>query len=169
MNAGPIIDLFLGAPDGRNMGMTGQCFGIRFFFFYRFYLFIHERYRERKAETEAEGRRRLQARSLMWDSILRPLDHAQSQGQVLNHWATQASQDSYGRNPTIFIFCFKFILHIVAWEDEFSESLVKHCSIAVAQSTSENLLYLFLNFEKVFIFHVINFVSFFHSRLLGFV
>ena len=44
------------------------------FFFLRFYLFIHERHRERGRDT-GRGRSRLHAGSLTWDSILGLQDH----------------------------------------------------------------------------------------------
>ena len=58
-----------------------------FYFFLRFYLFIHERHREsesererereREAETQAEGEADcIHAGSPMWDSIPGPWDHA---------------------------------------------------------------------------------------------
>ena len=39
----------------------------------------------------AEGEAGSNAGSLMWDSIPGPQDHALSQRQVLNHWATRES------------------------------------------------------------------------------
>ena len=54
-----------------------------------FYLFIHERNREKGRDSR--GRSRLHAGSLMWHSILGLWDHALSQRQTLNHKATQAS------------------------------------------------------------------------------
>lgn len=49
---------------------------ISFFFFLRFYLFIHERHREkREAETQAEGEAGSTG-SPMWDSIPGLQDHA---------------------------------------------------------------------------------------------
>ena len=59
----------------------------------RFNLFIHERHTERGRDT-GRGRSRPHAGSLMWDSIPGPHDHALSQRQVLNRWATQASQQN---------------------------------------------------------------------------
>ena len=59
-------------------------------FFKRFYLFIHDRERERGRDT-GRGRSRLHATSLMQDSIPEPQDHALGQRQTLNHWATQGS------------------------------------------------------------------------------
>ena len=44
------------------------------FFFLRFYLFIHERHRERGRDT-GRGRSRLHAGSLTWDSIPGRQDH----------------------------------------------------------------------------------------------
>ena len=60
------------------------------FFFLIFYLFIHERYRERGRDT-GRGRIRLPEGSPMWDSIPGLWDHDLSQGQTLNCSATQAS------------------------------------------------------------------------------
>ena len=69
------------------------------------YLFIDtERERERGRDT-GRGRSRLHSRILMWDSIPGLWDHALSQKQTLNHWATKMSQSglfssgSFGRNP----------------------------------------------------------------------
>ena len=66
-----------------------------YFFFLRFYLFfnlfIHERHRKRGRDT-GRGRSRLPEGSLMWDLVLQPWDHHLCQKQILNHWATQASQ-----------------------------------------------------------------------------
>ena len=62
------------------------------FFFLRFYLFIHERHRERKRGRDTgKGKSRLPAGSLMWDPIPGPRDHNLSWRQMLNHWATQGS------------------------------------------------------------------------------
>ena len=47
-----------------------------------------------KSLVLSEGRSRLHARSLMWDSIPEPRDHALSWRLTLNHWATQVSQCS---------------------------------------------------------------------------
>ena len=58
-------------------------------FFKRFYLFIHERHTERGRDI-GRGRSRLHTGSQMWDSILGFRDHALSQRQTLNRWATQA-------------------------------------------------------------------------------
>ena len=55
-----------------------------FFFFLRFYLFIHERHRVRGRDT-GRGRSRLPAGSPMWDSIPGPWDDALSRRQTLNH------------------------------------------------------------------------------------
>ena len=50
-------------------------------FFKRFYLFIHEKQRERVRDTDiGRGRSRLHAGSLTWDSILGLQDHALGQG-----------------------------------------------------------------------------------------
>ena len=48
----------------------GNCLSLSygFVFFLRFYLFIHERHRERGRDT-GRGRSRLHAGSLMWDSV----------------------------------------------------------------------------------------------------
>ena len=54
-------------------------------------LFIHERHTERGRDI-GRGRSRLPAGSLMWDSIPGLQGHALSWRQMLNHWATQASQ-----------------------------------------------------------------------------
>ena len=61
------------------------------FFKKRFYLFIHERHKERGKDT-GRGRSRLHAGSPMWDSIPGLWDHNLSWRQMLNCWATQASQ-----------------------------------------------------------------------------
>ena len=53
-------------------------------FFLRFYLFIHERPREKSRDT-GRGRSRLHAGSPMWDSIPGPHDHDLSHRQMLNH------------------------------------------------------------------------------------
>ena len=60
------------------------------FFLKIFYLFIHERHRERARDT-GRGRSRLYSGSPMWDSILGLQDHALGRKQALNHWATQVS------------------------------------------------------------------------------
>ena len=58
-------------------------------------LFVNERNGERDRGGDIGWERnRLHAGSPMWDSILGPQDHAQSQRQKLNPWATQASQVS---------------------------------------------------------------------------
>ena len=49
---------------------------------------------ESKAETEAEGEAGSLQESSMWDSIPGLRDHALSQRQKLNYWATQASLSS---------------------------------------------------------------------------
>uniref|UniRef100_A0A8C0MV96 Serine/threonine-protein kinase OSR1 n=1 Tax=Canis lupus familiaris TaxID=9615 RepID=A0A8C0MV96_CANLF len=54
-----------------------------FFFFLRFYLFIHERHRERGRDIGRE-RSRIHAGSPMWNSIPGLQDHALSQRQTLN-------------------------------------------------------------------------------------
>ena len=59
-----------------------------FYFLKRFYLFIHERHRERGRDT-GRGRSRLPVGSPMRDSIPGPKDHALSRSQTLNHGATQ--------------------------------------------------------------------------------
>ena len=56
-----------------------------------FYLFIHERHNRERGRETGRGRSRLHAWSLMRDSIPELLDHALSQKQTLNHWATQVS------------------------------------------------------------------------------
>ena len=50
------------------------------FFFLRFYLFIHERHRNRGRDIR-RGRSRLPAGNLMWDSIPGPQDHTQAEGR----------------------------------------------------------------------------------------
>ena len=60
------------------------------------------RHREGEAET-GRRRSRLHAGSPTWDSIPGFQDHTLSQRQMLNHWATQASQ------PKLF---FKFEFHL---------------------------------------------------------
>ena len=67
------------------------CILVQCFFFKDFRLFIHERHTERSRDI-VRRRSRLLTGSLMWDSILGPQDHALSQRQMLNHWATQASR-----------------------------------------------------------------------------
>lgn len=61
-------------------------------FFLRSHLFIHERHTERGRDT-GRRRSRLHVRILMQDSIPGPRDHALSQRQKLNHWATQVPQE----------------------------------------------------------------------------
>ena len=62
-----------------------RCFFLSFSFSFslRFYLFIYERHKERGRDIGRE-RSRLQAGSLMWDSILGLWDHALTQRQMLN-------------------------------------------------------------------------------------
>ena len=57
-----------------------------------FNLFIHERHAERGRDV-GRGRNRLHAGSPMLDSIPWLRDHALSQRQTLNCWATQASHE----------------------------------------------------------------------------
>ena len=65
---------------------------IYLFIFKRFYLFIHERHREKeRGRDTGRGRSRLHAGSPMWDSILGLQDHTLGWRQVLNRWATQGS------------------------------------------------------------------------------
>ena len=66
---------------------------LSFFFLLRFYLLINERHRERGRDIGRE-RSRLHAGPPMWDLIPGFQDHALSLRQMLNHWATQASQIS---------------------------------------------------------------------------
>ena len=49
------------------------------------YLFIHERHREREAETQAKGETGSVWGAPVWDSIPVPQDHDLSQRQTLNH------------------------------------------------------------------------------------
>ena len=67
-----------------------------FIFFLRFYLFIHERHRKRGRDT-GRGRNRLHVGSRTRDLIPGLKDQALGWRQVLNHWATQASQ------PTLYL------------------------------------------------------------------
>ena len=60
--------------------------------FFKIYLFIPERHRERDRDL-GQGRSRLHAGSPTWDSIPGPRGHTLSQG--LNHWATQESLISF--------------------------------------------------------------------------
>ena len=50
--------------------------------------------RERGRDT-GRGRSRLHAGNLMWDLIPETRDHALSQRETLNHWAAEASHDSF--------------------------------------------------------------------------
>ena len=61
-------------------------------FFWIFYLFMRDIERERGREM-GRGRSRLHSGSPMWNLILKLQDHALSQRQMLNWWATQASQN----------------------------------------------------------------------------
>ena len=56
---------------------------VAFFFSLRFYLFIHERHRERSRDP-GRGRSRLPTGSPMWDSIPGPQNHDLSPRQMLN-------------------------------------------------------------------------------------
>ena len=65
------------------------------FFFLRFYLFIHEKHRERKRRRDTgRGRSRLHAGSPKWDSILALQGHTLGWRQRPNRWATQGSPRS---------------------------------------------------------------------------
>ena len=99
---------------GHNGRRKGRCwfgteFEYGFIFFLRFSLFIHEGQREKEAR---DRKSRLHARSPMWDLIPGLWDHALSRRQMLNHWATQASQYSiicnWGRSPLSVYFYFIF-------------------------------------------------------------
>ena len=74
--------------------VSGSFLSLRLFFFLRFYLFIHERHRERGRDV-GRGRSRLPTGTLMQDSIPGPQDH--DQRQMINHWATQVPLTSYCR------------------------------------------------------------------------
>ena len=83
-------------------------FLVIFFIFLSFFFLIYswESHTERGRDTD-RGRSRLHARSPMWDSNPGIQDHALSQRQALNHWATQASLvlifnkiSSYAKNLT---------------------------------------------------------------------
>ena len=63
------------------------------FSFVKFYLFIHERFKEREAKTKADGWAGSLAGNLMWNLIPRPRDHNLSQRQMLNHRATQVPEE----------------------------------------------------------------------------
>ena len=63
---------------------------LRNFFFFRFYLFIHEKHGE-KGRDRCKWRNRLHAGSLMWDLIPEAREYALSQRQMVNCWATQVS------------------------------------------------------------------------------
>ena len=69
-------------PSGMG-GSSPQKQPLLFFFFLRFYLFIHERHTKRGRDTGRE-RSRLHAGSLMWDSILGLQDHSLGQRQAPN-------------------------------------------------------------------------------------
>ena len=78
-----------------------------------FYFFMRDTHTE--AEDISKGRSRLAVRSLMWDSILGPWDHALSQRQTLKHWATQVSPlwtflGTTSRNPEVW--CLKYSVDI---------------------------------------------------------
>ena len=55
-----------------------------FFFFLRFYLFIHETHTHRGRDSPCRGRSRCLMGSRMWDAIPGSQDHALSQRQALN-------------------------------------------------------------------------------------
>ena len=63
------------------------------FFFFRFYLFIHEKHRDIHRR-----RSRLPAGSLMWDLVLEPWDHDLRQRQTLNHSHPGAPASSFKKN-----------------------------------------------------------------------
>ena len=75
----------------------GSCYKSPRIFFLRFYLFIYERHRER--ERQRHKQREKQTLCMKPDVDLVPVlqDHALSQRQMLNRWATQASP-----NKTLF-------------------------------------------------------------------
>ena len=62
-----------------------------FLFFFKDFIYSWETQRERSRDI-GRGRSNLPVGSLVWDSIQGPWDHNLSQRQMLNHWATQASQ-----------------------------------------------------------------------------
>ena len=66
-------------------------FGAIFFFKILILIFIHSWETEGGGRDTGRGRSRIHAGSPMRDSILALQDHALSQRQTLNHWATQAS------------------------------------------------------------------------------
>ena len=64
------------------VGSEGSTFFL--FVFLRFYLFTHERHRDR-GRNIGRGRSRLLVGSPMWDSTPGPWDHNLSQRQMLDH------------------------------------------------------------------------------------
>ena len=70
--------------------LTWQIFtaSVTLFFFLRFYLFVHERDREREEETIGRGRNSVHAGSLMWDLVPGPpgsRPEPKADGQPLSH------------------------------------------------------------------------------------
>ena len=76
-----------------------HCALIIFIYFLKDFIYLFMRDTER--QRHRQRRSRLHAGSLMWYSIPGPQDHALSQRQVPNHWATQGS-------PALIIFYHPF-------------------------------------------------------------
>ena len=71
-------------PGERGNDVSLTFFGFNYLLFFKRFLFIHERPRERGRDT-GRGRRRLHAGSPTWDSILGLRSHTLDQRQALNH------------------------------------------------------------------------------------
>ena len=71
-----------------------------YLFCFKDFIYLFMRDTERGRDT-GRGRSRPPMRSLIWDLIPGPRDHALSQRQTLNHWTTQVSQNFFSLNSVV--------------------------------------------------------------------